>query len=211
MWFFRIDMLCPHAKGKMQSLQGPRGWLRFGRKKEILNPARYFCGKGEAVGREIERKFLVVNDDFKKVTQGVKLRQGYLNSDKERTVRIRTVGDKAFLSIKGRTCGISRTEFEYEIPVADGETMLDTLAEKPLIEKVRYEVHFNGFVWEVDEFLGENSGLVVAEIELESEAQQFDIPHWLGAEVSGDARFFNSNLVRNPYSNWGRAILQGKA
>ena len=151
---------------------------------------------------EIERKFLVKGNAWKKLARGVAYRQGYLNSVKERTVRVRTIGSRGFLTVKGVTVGASRTEFEYEIPVDDANAMLDHLAEKPLIEKNRYKIPAGKYVWEIDEFLGENEGLVVAEIELPDEAAAFDKPEWLGDEVTNDPRYFNSNLVRHPFSRW---------
>lgn len=152
------------------------------------------------MAREIERKFLVIGTDWKQ-GNGVYFSQGYLNSTKERTVRVRLAGGKAFLTIKGLAEGISRSEFEYEIPVSDAEELLK-LCEEPLIQKIRYCVSFKGFKWEVDEFKGENEGLVIAEIELESESQIFDIPRWIGEEVSNDPRYYNSSLVTNPYKKW---------
>lgn len=154
------------------------------------------------MAKEIERKFLLVGDDWKALAQGTHYRQGYLNSVKERTVRVRTIDDKGFLTIKGITVGATRVEYEYEIPHAECTEMLDDLAEKPIIEKARYKIKFGGFVWEVDEFFGVNEGLVVAEIELESEDQQFEKPSWVGEEVTGDPRYFNSNLVKTPYTTW---------
>ena len=132
------------------------------------------------MSKEIERKFLVEGDSWKKETAGVLYRQGYLNSAKERTVRVRTVADRGFLTVKGLTVGCTRLEFEYEIPYADAEKMLDELAEKPIIEKLRYVIPAgNGLKWEIDEFLGVNQGLVVAEIELPSEETGFTKPAWL--------------------------------
>lgn len=154
------------------------------------------------MAKEIERKFLVKNEDFKKQAQGTMYRQGYLNSIKERTVRVRTVGDKAFMTVKGITVGATRAEYEYEIPFNDCNEMLDNLAEKPIIEKKRYKIPQGEFTWEIDEFFGENQGLVVAEIELQSEDQKFDKPDWLGEEVTGDPKYFNSNLIKNPYTKW---------
>lgn len=154
------------------------------------------------MGKEIERKFLVIGEAWRGLAQGTLYRQGYLNSAKERTVRVRTVGDKAFLTIKGLTVGASRVEYEYEIPFEDGNFLLDNLAEKPIIEKKRYRIPQGKFVWEIDEFFGENQGLIVAEIELESEDEAFDRPEWAGQEVTGDPRYFNSNLIRHPYTRW---------
>jgi adenylate cyclase len=154
------------------------------------------------MGIEIERKFLLTGTSWKQLTEGTAYRQGYLNSVKERTVRVRTIDDKGFLTIKGISVGATRVEYEYEIPVADAEQLLDDLCEKPLIEKNRYKINHAGFIWEVDEFFGENEGLIVAEIELESEDQSFDKPEWVGEEVTGDPRYFNSSLIKEPYSRW---------
>lgn len=154
------------------------------------------------MAKEIERKFLVVGDAWRALAQGVHYRQGYLNSIKERTVRIRTVGEKAVLTVKGPTVGVTRMEFEYQIPYDDCVAMLDNLAEKPIIEKKRYKIPMGEFVWEIDEFFGVNEGLIVAEVELKSEDQAFEKPEWIGKEVSGDPRYFNSNLVAHPYSTW---------
>ena len=154
------------------------------------------------MGKEIERKFLVKGDAWRNSSQGVLYRQGYLNSAKERTVRVRLAGDKGFLTIKGLTVGAARAEYEYEIPAADAQAMLDDLAEKPLIEKIRYKIPYGGLIWEIDEFLGENAGLIVAEVELGSETQTISKPDWAGDEVTDDARYFNSNLCRQPFKQW---------
>lgn len=149
---------------------------------------------------EIERKFLVVGTSWRQ-SGCVRLTQGYLNRDKHRTVRIRVAGDKAFLTIKGVTQGATRAEFEYEIPVADAQEMLK-FSDGPRIEKDRHVVVHDGCKWEVDEFRGDNAGLVMAEIELTSEDQPFTRPPWLGREVTHDSRFYNSNLAAHPYSQW---------
>lgn len=154
------------------------------------------------MGVEIERKFLVRDASWKSMGQGVLLRQGYLSSAQERIVRVRIEGDKAMLTIKGRTAGMTRSEWEYPIPVEDAQLMLDSLCERPIIEKKRYRIPYEGMLWEVDEFFGENAGLVVAEIELESESQTFSRPDWIGDEVTHDTRYFNANLLRHPYSRW---------
>jgi adenylate cyclase len=154
------------------------------------------------MGKEIERKYLVKGDTWRALAEGAYYRQGYLNSDTERTVRIRSTGDKAYLTIKGVVVGATRPEYEYEIPVADGNAMLDALAERPIIEKKRYKIPHGGVTIEVDEFLGENAGLVVAEVELKSEDQVFGKPAWLGEEVTGDPKYYNANLTRHPYSTW---------
>jgi CYTH domain-containing protein len=152
------------------------------------------------MGTEIERKFMVKEGTWRNV-KGTSYRQGYLSTVKERTVRVRTIEDKGYLTIKGIAIGASRMEFEYEIPRQDAATLLD-ICEKPLIEKNRYKAEHGGFVWEIDEFFGENQGLIVAEIELESEDQYFSKPDWVGEEVTGDPRYFNSNLIKNPYMKW---------
>ncbi len=154
------------------------------------------------MAKEVERKFLVKGDAWRALAEGTAYRQGYLNSAKERTVRIRTADDKAYLTIKGLTVGATRAEYEYEIPFEDGQAVLDTLAEKPLIEKRRYRIPADGLTWEIDEFLGDNAGLIVAELELRSEDQAFARPAWLGDEVTGDPRYYNANLVRNPFARW---------
>lgn len=154
------------------------------------------------MGIEIERKFLLTGMQWKKLAAGTAYRQGYLSSVKERTVRVRTISDKGFLTVKGISVGATRLEYEYEIPLDDANALLDELCEKPLIEKNRYKINFEGFIWEVDEFFGENDGLIVAEIELESEDQSFEKPAWVGQEVTGDSRYFNSNLIQAPYSQW---------
>ena len=152
------------------------------------------------MAKEIERKFLVKEGSWRNA-KGTLYRQGYLNSVKERVVRVRTLDDKGYLTIKGLTVGASRLEFEYEIPRQDADRLLD-ICEKPIIEKTRFKVMAGDFVWEIDEFFGENQGLIVAEIELESENQEFPRPDWIGDEVTGDPRYFNSNLIKNPYKTW---------
>ncbi len=154
------------------------------------------------MGKEIERKFLVTGDGWRALGEGIVYRQGYLSTVKERTVRIRTINDKAYLTVKGLTHGISRVEYEYEIPVTDADEMLDELCERPLIEKTRYTISTSGHIWEIDEFDGENRGLILAEVELSSEDQAVDLPDWIGAEVSEDPRYYNANLIANPYIRW---------
>lgn len=149
---------------------------------------------------EIERKFLVTGDAWRDAP-AVFYSQGYLNRDKQRTVRVRIAGEEAFLTVKGQSAGASRAEFEYPIPLWDARDLL-ALCEQPLVEKYRRKIPYEGFVWEVDEFLGENQGLVVAEIELPSEDTRFSIPDWVGEEVTSDVRYFNSNLSLYPYCHW---------
>lgn len=155
------------------------------------------------MAQEIERKFLVTGDAWR-TDNGMLIRQGYLQNEIDGIVRVRTKGERAYLTIKGGTTGITRTEFEYEIPLKEANEILDDLCQKPLIEKVRHEVHVGGFKWEIDEFLGENASLVVAEIELDNEGQDFPKPDWVEDEVSEDARYLNANLVKNPYSKWNK-------
>ena len=154
------------------------------------------------MGKEIERKFLVKDDSWRGQDTGKRYRQGYLSTVKERTVRVRTAGEKAFLTIKGITVGASRPEYEYAIPVGDANEMLDRLCEQPLIEKTRYRISHTGLVWEVDEFEGENRGLITAEVELKDEHQSVTLPGWIGEEVTGDPRYFNANLVAKPFTAW---------
>jgi adenylate cyclase len=150
---------------------------------------------------EIERKFLVKDESWRNGSPGVRISQGYLARDADRTVRIRIGGERAWITIKGRSTGISRQEFEYEIPVEDARELLG-MCLPSVIDKTRHEVPHAGQVWEVDVFHGENEGLVVAEVELEDEAASPEIPEWVGAEVSADARYFNSHLAVTPYTKW---------
>ena len=151
---------------------------------------------------EIERKFLLLNEDWKVGATGTFLHQGYLNRQPQRSVRVRVKGQQAFMTIKGMVSEISRFEYEYPIPLADAGHMLKELCEPPTLEKTRYLVKYEGMCWEIDEFHGENVGLVVAEIELENEEQPFAKPPWLGEEVSQDSRYLNINLSRHPYCQW---------
>ena len=153
------------------------------------------------MGKEIERKYLVRGDAWRKLAEGVRYRQGYLSTVKERTVRVRTVDDRGYLTVKGVTVGATRKEFEYDIPAGDAALLLE-MCEQPLVEKVRYKIPFGGLTWEVDEFEGANQGLVVAECELSSEDQRIELPPWIGEEVTADPRYFNSNLIAHPFSKW---------
>jgi len=153
---------------------------------------------------EIERKFLVTSDSYKKEAFSQKrIIQGYLNSDPERTVRVRIKEDKAFMTVKGisNATGMSRFEWEKEIPVDEAEKLL-LLCEKGVIDKNRFEVKSGAHTYEVDEFYGENEGLVMAEIELQSETEYFEKPNWLGKEVTNDKRYYNSYISKNPYKTW---------
>jgi adenylate cyclase len=154
------------------------------------------------MGVEIEHKFLVNSDAWKALGEPVLIRQGYLSSHPERVVRVRIYGDEAFMTIKSKAVGMSRGEWEYPLPVADAREFLDRLCEQPIIEKTRTRIEHAGFTWEVDEFLGVNAGLVVAEIEVPAEDQAFDKPDWVGIEVTHDPRYLNSNLISRPFSSW---------
>jgi len=153
--------------------------------------------------QEIERKFLVKGDFKKFAAKQTRIRQGYLSSVSGRSVRIRINGEKGFVTIKGAVnkTGVSRYEWEKEIPVTDASELLE-ICEPGIIEKNRYYIPSGDYTYEVDEFLGENEGLIVAEIELKSESDKFEKPEWLGKEVTGDRRYFNSMLIKNPYTRW---------
>lgn len=153
---------------------------------------------------EIERKFLVLSEAYKKeALKSYRIVQGFLNSDPQRVVRIRIKGDKGFITVKGKSdvTGLSRFEWEKEISVSEAEELMK-LCEKGIIDKIRYEVLLAGKLFEIDEFFGENKGLVVAEIELQDKLETFERPTWLGEEVTGKQEYYNSNLIKNPYSNW---------
>lgn len=151
---------------------------------------------------EIERKFLVKSSDWLSGHKGKIYKQGYLSTEAFRTVRVRLEGEKGKLTIKGKKKGIAGVEFEYNLPKSDTEFLLKNICKKPIIEKIRYKIKFGGNIWEVDIFSGDNKGLKLAEIELRSIEQEFNIPDWVGKEVTHDRRFRNANLVSNPYSNW---------
>lgn len=154
------------------------------------------------MGVEIERKFLLANEGWRGQGIATPMRQGYLVADPVRTVRVRIEGGRAVLTIKGKSTGAARGEWEYDIPVADATELLDGLCEQPQVEKIRHRIEHAGHTWEVDEFLGLNAGLVVAEIELDAEDEAFEKPDWIGVEVTGDKRYYNSSLIRQPYSQW---------
>ncbi len=153
------------------------------------------------MGLEIERRFRVKGDAWRQLAEGVRYRQGYLSVEAERTVRVRVVGETAWLTIKGMITHATRHEFEYVIPLADAQTMLDTLCPM-VVDKLRYRINWQGHVWEVDEFFAENAGLVLAEIELPAEDTTFDSPDWIGEEVTEDSRFTNAYLSKKPYTRW---------
>ncbi|MEH1792166.1 CYTH domain-containing protein [Nostoc sp.] len=154
------------------------------------------------MAKEIERKYLVRGDSWRGLAEGSVYRQGYIATQDKTTVRIRIVGEKSYLTVKGPSIKYSRLEFEYLIPVKDAQEILETLCERPFIEKVRYKIEFGGLIWEIDEFDGVNKGLILAEVELNDENQQIELPNWIGQEVSDDSRYFNSNLVKHPFSQW---------
>ena len=152
---------------------------------------------------EIERKFLLRDESWRaSVSRSTRLRQGYLTSEKHCSVRVRTSADAAWLNIKSITIGVERQEFEYPIPLSDADTLLDTLSQKPLIEKTRYYVEVGHHTWEIDVFAGDNLGLVVAEIELNAADEAFEKPAWVGEEVTEEVRYYNTQLARHPYSEW---------
>lgn len=154
---------------------------------------------------EIEHKFLLANDDWRKcVSHSIRYRQGYLSSQPTSSIRVRTSNKQAWLNIKSATIGTHRHEYEYEIPLTDADEILNELCRKPLIEKTRYFVQNNGHTWEIDEFDGDNQGLIVAEIELSEIGASFAKPLWLGEEVTHDLRYYNNNLSTNPYSTWDK-------
>lgn len=155
------------------------------------------------MGMEIERKFLVKGEEWRSLGRGKLYRQGYIiTQDGFTTVRVRVAGEQGYLTIKGKNEGISRTEFEYSIPLEDAIDMLERFCQKPLVEKVRYRIDWENLTWEVDEFLGDNQGLIMAEVELQQENQDINIPHWIGEEVTHDSRYYNANLQKYPYKIW---------
>jgi adenylate cyclase len=157
------------------------------------------------MAKEIERKFLVKPHNWSELGPGLKIRQGYLSATIERTVRVRTYGDRGYITIKGKTSGISRDEYEYEIPFGDATEILDNLCLQPLIEKTRYRIPFKGHTFEVDEFNGANRGLTIAEAELKSADEKIELPDWIDREVSDDPRYFNSSLAQKPFSRWEKS------
>lgn len=155
------------------------------------------------MAKEIERKFLVINDNWRKdVIRSNHYIQGYFTTNASCSIRVRISGDKADLNIKSATLGITRTEYEYPLPPEDAKEMLEHLCNKPLLEKTRHYVPYHDHEWEIDVFSGENEGLIVAEIELDSTDEKFSLPGWVGKEVSDDPRYYNVCLVTRPYKNW---------
>ena len=155
------------------------------------------------MGIEIERKFLVTNDSWHEAAgPGIPIKQGYLVGGKDALVRVRLQGETANLNIKSATLGVRRQEFEYPIPVADAKVLLNTLCHRPIIEKMRYLVPYANKQWEIDVFEGDNAGLIVAELELQDESEQYEAPPWLGEEVSHDPRYYNTCLSQHPFKDW---------
>lgn len=155
------------------------------------------------MGIEIERKFLVKNDQWRKsVVSDAVMKQGYVANQTNASVRVRIASGKAHLNIKSSTIGIKRAEFEYEIPLEEAEEILAQIAEQPFIDKTRYKVKCGEHIWELDIFEGANRGLIVAEIELNSEDEAFELPEWAGDEVSGDPKYYNVSLVNHPFNQW---------
>ena len=151
---------------------------------------------------EIERKYLIDLEKIGILENGIRIKQGYLSTDKNAVVRVRIKNDKSYLTIKGSNCGIARLEFEYEIPLDEANEMIEKLCQKPVIDKTRYIINHENHTWEVDVFYGDNDGLVVAEVELSSEDEAINLPLWIKEEVSHDDRYYNSNLMKHPYKDW---------
>lgn len=151
---------------------------------------------------EIERKYLVDLEKLGTLENGTRIKQGYLSTNKEAVVRVRVKNDKAYLTIKGSNIGVTRLEFEYEIPLDEANEMLDKLCQKPVIDKTRYLINHENHIWELDIFYGENEGLVVVEVELSSEDETIILPSWVKEEVTTDARYYNSNLMKLPFKDW---------
>lgn len=154
------------------------------------------------MGKEIERKFLVKDTSILKGKEGTPFHQGYLSTDKDRIARVRIMGNNAVMTFKGSSAGLARLEYEYSIPEEDAAEILEKLCLQPTITKDRYRIPYKGFIWEVDVFHRENEGLIIAEIELEDEEQEFTIPEWVGREVTGDPRYYNAYLVSRPFKIW---------
>lgn len=154
------------------------------------------------MAEEIEKKYRVQNDEWRALAKGILYRQGYLADVGKSAVRVRVIENQGFLTIKEKRAGIKRLEYEYAIPLQEANEMLEQLCHQPIIEKYRYQIPLENVVWEVDEFLGANAGLIVAEVELESEEQRLSIPSWVGKEITEDQKYYNANLNHYPYSQW---------
>jgi CYTH domain-containing protein len=154
---------------------------------------------------EIEKKYLIKKELWKneKPFKSILIRQAYLLTDPQKTIRVRVTDTEGFLTIKGATAGISRQEYEYEIPVTDAQKLIDNFTTS-LVEKIRHYINYDNKLWEVDEFKGDNEGLFVAEIELNSEDEKYELPSWIGEEVTSDRRYSNSNLIMSPYKSWNK-------
>ena len=154
------------------------------------------------MGLEIERKFLLKTTEPLQGLTGVVIRQGYLSDTSQANLRVRIKAERAYLTVKSKAVGLVRKEFEYEIPVQDAEEMLLQFCQKPLIEKTRYKLDYAGYTWEIDVFVGENAGLVLAEVELATAKDTLELPDWIAREVTQDKRFYNAYLAKHPYSQW---------
>ncbi len=154
------------------------------------------------MGQEIERKFLIKSKAYRKQATVIPIIQGFIGKDNKNVVRVRIKSKQAFLTIKGETLNASRSEYEYKIPLEEAREMLTNICKKPLIEKNRYELKYKNKQWEVDEFYGENQGLIIAEVELKHPDEKFEKPPWLGKEVTDDPKYFNVNLIKKPFSKW---------
>jgi len=153
---------------------------------------------------EIERKFLVKGNEWRSLGTGTLYRQGYITTHNGTTVRVRLAGSQGYLTFKGKSVGFSRAEYEYPIPAQDAQEMLDNLCDRPLIEKTRYKIDLAGVIWEVDEFWGENEGLIIAEVEIKDENQRVDLPDWIEQEVSNDSKYYNVHLFKHPFQQWSQ-------
>jgi CYTH domain-containing protein len=154
------------------------------------------------MGIEIERRFLVIGDEWKEGAVGTYYRQGYLSFSKEGVLRIRIAGEKAFLTVKSSRDDLTALEYEYEVPMTDAHDMLRKLCERPPVEKIRHSVPYGGMTWDIDLFIGDNEGLVIAEIELADPEQAIALPPWVGKEITADRRYLNASLYHNPYKEW---------
>lgn len=154
------------------------------------------------MNNEIERKFLVVNNNYRQMAEGILIQQGFLSTDRNRIVRIRIIGNKAWLTVKGKSTGASRKEFEFQIPYEEAKEMIQTICIKPIISKIRYRIKLGEVLWEIDEFAEENAGLIVAEVEIPYESFDLELPEWIGKEVTLDERYYNAYLVKHPFKKW---------
>lgn len=158
--------------------------------------------KLHSMKNEIERKFLVVNNSYRQMAKGILIQQGFLSTDKNRTVRVRIVGGEAWLTVKGKSTGAVRKEFEFQIPADEAKEMIQTICIKPVISKIRYRIRKGEVLWEIDEFLEENAGLIIAEVEIPFENYELEFPDWIGEEVTQNEKYYNARLVEHPYKSW---------